>query len=391
MTIAIKKELFVCGENDFTDYINQLVLPLSMSRLRSQLSMLQLVTVNTSDESKSFGDKVKVPMPVVFGKADKFDPAVGSQASEIKAEGVEVQLNNQIYKEVKANDAEVMKCAANSILHSALEGMVDALAVSLNEAVFDCYKDISNFSGVLESINPRDKSSLIGARKGLQVNKVFNNRKMVLTNDTESDLLLELSKVNETGDQVLVNEGFIGRKFGWDIYTDNQAPTHLAGTASEVVGITAAGINLAGSPVLKVSSVEEGATFVRGDILKVAGGYSLAVAADIEADATGNVEIPVVGGLKLPVVAGTAIEVVGTHNVDLGFTPAAFMVAFRQLETPGSTPGVEVGRMTDPLSGITLRLMRWYNPVTEATHWKLETLCGVKTIDPARAIRMGGH
>lgn len=391
MTIAIRKELFVCGENDFADYVNQLVLPMSMARLRPQLTMIQLVSVNTKDESKKFGDKVTVPMPVSFGDADEFDPAVGSKPSPIEAKGVEVQLNRHIYKECKANDTEIMAHLASNTLPSAIEGMVDSVATGINKAVHSLYRDVSNFSGNLTSVSSRDKASLIGARKVLQDNKVVGNRKLVLTSDTESELLLEMSKVNETGDQTLVNEGFIGRKFGFDIYSDVQAPTHIAGTASSVDGIVTSGINLAGSPVLRVSGVDEGATFVYGDIVTVAGGYSFAVAAGVVADATGNVEIPVVGGLKLPFPAGVSVEVVGTHNVDLGFNPAAFMVAFRQLETPGSTPGVEIGKMTDPLTGITLRLMRWYNPSTEATHWKLETLFGVKTIDPARAVRMGGH
>lgn len=391
MTIAIKKELFVCGENDLSAQMNELVLPLAISRLRGQLTMPQLITVNTKDESKKFGEEVTVPTPVVFGEADEFDPATGSQPSEINAEGVKVKLDKHIYKEWKMTDREFLAHAASNTLPSAMEGAVDSLSISVNKAIFGLYTDIGHISGDVTSAGNRDKADLIAARKVLQDNKVLGNRKLVLTSDTEADLLLEMSKVNETGDQTLVNEGYIGRKFGFDIYSDVQAPTHFAGSASAVDGIVTAGINLAGSPVLRVSGVDEGAIFVRGDVIKLAGGYSASVAAEVIADATGNVEIPVVGGLKLPLAPGVAVEVVGTHAVDLAFTPAAFMIAFRQLEAPGTQGGVEVGTMTDPISGITLRLMRWYNPSTEATHWKLETLFGVKTIDPARALRMGGH
>ncbi|HHM5016600.1 TPA: hypothetical protein ACRMAA_002012 [Pseudomonas aeruginosa] len=391
MTIAIKKELFVCGENDLSAQINELVLPLALSRLRGQLTMPGLITINTKDESKHFGEEVTVPAPVVFGEADEFDPVEGSKPSPINAEGVKVKLDKHIYKEWTMSDREFLAHAATNTLPSAMEGAVDAIAVSINKAIFNLYKDIGHFSGNLESVGSRDKQDLIAARKVLQDNKVLGNRKLVLTSDTEADLLLEMSKVNETGDQTLVNEGFIGRKFGFDIYSDVQAPTHVAGTASAVAGIVTAGINLAGSPVLRVAGVDEGATFVRGDILNVAGGVSFSVAADVVADATGNVEIPVVSGLSVPFVAGVAVEVAGTHNVDLGFTSAAFMAAFRMLETPATSGGVTISSMSDPITGIPLRLLTWYNGSTRATHWSLESFFGVKTIDPARALRMGGH
>ncbi|MCT5031085.1 hypothetical protein LZL36_11025 [Pseudomonas aeruginosa] len=391
MTIAIKKELFACGENDLSAQINELVLPLALSRLRGQLTMPGLITINTKDESKKFGEEVTVPAPVVFGEADEFDPVEGSKPSPINAEGVKVKLDSHIYKEWTMSDREFMAHAATNTLPSAMEGAVDSIALSINKKIFNLYKDIGNFSGNLTSVSPRDKKALIASRKVLQDNKVLGPRNMVLTSDTEADFLLELSKVNETGDQTLVNEGFIGRKFGWNIYSDVQAPTHFAGTASTVDGIVTAGINLAGSPVLRVAGVDEGATFVRGDIITIAGGYSVSVAADVVADATGNVEVPVVGGLKIPLIAGVAVEVVGTHSVDLGFTPAAFMAAFRTLETPASTGGTTISTMSDPITGIPLRLLTWYESSTRSTHWSLETFLGVKTIDPVRAVRMGGH
>ncbi|AXQ47708.1 hypothetical protein DZC31_10210 [Stenotrophomonas rhizophila] len=390
MNIAIK-EMFVCGENDLSAQINELVLPLALSRLRGQLTMPGLITINTKDESKHFGEEVTVPAPVVFGEADEFDPVEGSKPSPINAEGVKVKLDKHIYKEWTMSDREFMAHAATNTLPSAMEGAVDALAISMNKAIFSLYKDVGNFSGNLTSASPRDKKALIASRKVLQDNKVLGPRNLVLTSDTEADFLLELSKVNETGDQTLVNEGFIGRKFGWNIYSDVQAPTHFAGTASSVDGIVTTGINLAGSPVLRVAGVDEGATFVRGDIITIAGGYSVSVAADVTADDTGNVEVPVVGGLKLPLQPGVAVEVVGTHNVDLGFTPAAFMAAFRNLETPASSGGVTISSMSDPITGIPLRLLTWYNGSTRATHWSLEMFFGVKTIDPGRAVRMGGH
>ncbi|MNP62505.1 P22 coat protein [compost metagenome] len=85
------------------------------------------------------------------------------------------------------------------------------------------------------------------------------------------------------------------------------------------------------------------------------------------------------------------MTVVGDHPVDLSFSKTAFLIAFRQLEAPVNTNGTTIGSLTDPDTGITLRLLSWYKPETESTHWKLETLFGTKAVAPERASRMGGH
>jgi len=389
MTIAIKKELFVCGENDFSTVTNELVLPLAMSQLRGQLTMTKLITVNTKDESKKKGDEVTVPLPVVFDEATNFDPSIGSSPSAVNVDGVKLKLNHQPVQEFTMNDREFLSHASENTIPSAMSGAIDSISRYINKAAFDLYADIYNFSGNLTSLDPRNKASLIALRKEMHRNKVFNNKNLVITTDTDADLLLEMSKVNETGDQTVVNEGFIGRKYGYDIYSDVQAPLHTAGTASDVNGILTTGINLAGSPVIRLSGVEEGATFNRGDIIVVAGGYKASVAEPTVADASGYVEVVLSGGLRTPLVAGLAVEVIGDHPVDLGFTKEAFIIGFRELESPGVAPGVSVASMTDPLTGISLRMLSWYNPSMEKTHYKVECLFGVKTVDPVRACRMG--
>ena len=46
--------------NDFEALINETILPVAMSRLRGQLTMPKLITVNKADESKKVGELIKI-------------------------------------------------------------------------------------------------------------------------------------------------------------------------------------------------------------------------------------------------------------------------------------------------------------------------------------------
>ena len=373
--------------NDFEALINETILPVAMSRLRGQLTMPRLITVNNADESKKVGDLIRINKPVKFDKADEHGTG-GSVATDLDVEKVELRLDRHIYKEFKLSDTEFTGMQPG-VIPDALAEAVDVLARSINEAIFDLVKDVPYHSGILDSTNARDKKDMIAARKVLQEAKIFGGRNLVLTGDTEADLL----GIFTTGsDQVAEKEGSIGRRFGFDTFSDVQSPFHYAGTASESAAIKLAVAASVGSTVLVLSGAGDSATFKHGDIIKIAGSKQVfAVAADVSADASGAAVVTVTPAVSAPIASDTSASVVGDHPVDVAFSPSAFLIAFRQLETPTNAPGVTIASMTDPDTGVTMRLLSTYNFATESTHWKLEILFGCKATAPERAIRVGGH
>ncbi len=379
--------VFAAFGNDFDAHINETIMPLAMSRLRGQLTMPRLISVDKADESKKVGEMVRVNKPVEFDKADEHGTD-GSVATDLNVEKVELRLDRHVYKEFKMSDREFTGMK-EGVIPDALAAAVDVLARTVNSAIFDMGKDVPYFSGSLTSANARDKKDLIAARKTLNNRKVLGDKNLVLTSDTEAELLGIFTTHSE---QPAEKEGIIGRRFGFDIYSDVQAPMHFSGSASASNGIKLSVAGNAGSTLLVVSGAGANATFVKGDILTVAGSDQVfAVTSGIAADADGAAAIAVTPEISTALASGTAISVVGDHQVDLAFSKTAFMIAFRQLETPANAPGVTMGSMTDPETGITLRLLSWYKAETESTHWKLETLFGCKAVAPERAIRMGGH
>lgn len=237
--------------NDTEALITEVILPLAIDRLYSQLTMPQLVSVDTADEAKNHGDTIRIAKPIEFADADDHPTdSAGSQSEDITAGKVDVKLDRHLYKQFAMKDVEFLAHANSLSLPSAAE-----------------------------------------------------------------------------------------------------------------------------------------AAFVKGDVLTIAGSHQTFV---VTADTAGSV-IPVYPSVVDDIAASTAVTVVGDHPVDLAFTKSAFLIAFRNLEVPEDAAGVNFAQMSDPRTGISLRMLRWYEPRTESTQWKFETLCGLKTVSPERALRLGGH
>lgn len=384
MTHTQKLVVMTAFGNDLDALINDTVLPLAMSRLRGQLTMPKLVTVDTADEAKQVGETIRVQKPISFEQADEHGES--SSATDLKAEKVDLKLSRHIYKEFRMSDREFSGSMAGTI-PSALEGAIDVIAEAVNAAIFDLVKEVPAYSGVLDSDNERSKNDLIAAKTALDLAKVGKTgRNLVLSSISEGELLKVFTAGN---DQAAEKEGFIGRRFGFDTYSDIQCDDHVAGTASADAAIVTAIETAAGSTIIVVEDATAGATVNKGDILTVAGQSFAADENVVLAGGTGAVTVT--APVKAAIPAGAAVKVSGTHRGDVAFTKDAFVIAFRQLQNPTDAPGVTVGQMTDPETGISLRLLSWYNPSTENTHWKLETLFGVKAVAPERAVRVGGH
>lgn len=371
--------------NEFEALQSEVILTTSLKELVSQLTMPGLITVDTEDESKKKGDTVQVQCPVVFKEA--LEHGESSIATDIVEQVVDVKLNRQPYVEFKMSDREYNSMIIGTI-PKALQGAINVLAYTINSAIVDLYKEVPNYSGNLESTNDRTRIDLIKGKTGMDLLNAFGTRNLVLTSETSADFLKDFTSGN---DQTAERDGIIGRRIGFNIYEENQAVTHKAGTASADAGIKTTGITGAGSSVISLTGATAGATFKHGDVIQIAGVEgSFSVASDVIA-VGGSAVVTLTNDLEVDVPANAAVAVLSDHRVDLAFLPEAFMIVFRQLETPTNSGSTTISSLTDPNTGITLRLLSWYEPKTESTHWKLETLFGVKAIAPDRAIRMGGH
>lgn len=371
--------------NEFDAIQTAIFAPKMIDRLVSALEMANHVDIDASDESKFLGDTIRVAKPVDLGKAkDHPTDNIGSVSTDIVSEMVDMKIDRHLYVQVEVSDAEWNKCANQFILPSALEDAVDSLGETVDDIVHEGYKEFYTVSGDPASKNSRGKEDLIEARKALNLNKVSRDRMLVLHPDTEADMLLEFSKINESGDANLVSKGLIAQKYGFDMFSDIQTPYHFSGTASANNGMTLASVGTVGSTNLAISGTS-GATFKKGDILYITGSPQSYV---VTADTAGTV-VGIYPSLVESAPAGSSVRVLGDHPVDLAFHKSASKLLFRSLSTPTDTPGVTITNIVHPRANIPLRMLRWYEPRTEKSFVKIELLCGFKVLAPERGVRMG--
>lgn len=376
--------------NDFKEYMVETILPAGLKRIRHRAPLLNLITLDSKDEAKNFGDTISIKEPSVFGEAP-FHPTgeEGSKSHDLKSTKVSLTLDHHRYQQFQLGDRETMEHQNNGTLPDAVSGAIDSLGRTVSADVQTLIKQVPYYSGKLGSSNARDTADLIEANRTMVEMGIDTDMSLVLTPLTMAQMQGEFADISKYGDKDLISEGRLGRKMGFDIFGDPKGKTHIAGTASAVNGITLASAGNAGSKVLLVSGVGS-ATFRKGDILEVAG-YPTGLVVTEDVIGADTAAVPVYPALVVDLPAGSAVTVAPSHPLDVAFTKDAFLVAFRPLETASVAPGVTTATATDPLTGLSLRVMHWYEPRTLNALWKFDILYGMKTISPERAIRFGGH
>jgi len=149
----------------------------------------------------------------------------------------------------------------------------------------------------------------------------------------------------------------ITRALGFDWYQDQQVPTHTLGApataaidapadagAVSLVLDDGAGANLATLPVV-------------GDVFTIAGNTQQYVVTTVSEDtpSANETTVGISPALAANVADGAVVTFVGSHVANLAFHREAFAFASRpllDLETPGSI----IQPLTDPVSGLAMRL-----------------------------------
>lgn len=383
MCIALNLYVFKAFGNDLEGLIQEEILPFSLKRLDSKTVVPSLMNNLPGDAAHRVGEVLRVPKPVDLGAA-KIHGA-RSEATDISVQYEDLRLSYHLYQSWKMSDREASR-TREGVIPSAFASALDSLAVATTLASLNELRAAYNYSGKLDSTNPRTKEDLINAKVKMDELNIGDDRRMVVCSQTEGDLL----KVFTSGhDQKTEIEGHIGKRFGFDIYSEAKVKNHKSGTACNDDGITIAVKTAVGSKILVVTGATDGATLKTGDILTV-GDQSFAVAEDVILEG-GQGAVVLINPVITVVEAGTSVTASKEYRGDVAFTKDAVWIAYRKLDMPENTAGTIVSEITNPENGMTLRVLTWYDPESEERFWKVEVFFGIKAVAPERILRMGGH
>ena len=367
----------------------QIIAKEALLQLKNNTVMSNLVHRDYTNEFVAgVGNTVTIRKPATF-EAKEFNRATGIEIQDATegAESVVLDKLLDVSFEVTAEQLSLdIADFSTQLLHPAMQ----SFAQKIDTYLLGLYDDVANTYGTAGS-TPNDIGAITGARKVLNESKTpFDNRSLVIDPNAENSLLQlptfhEADKVGDDGTSL--SEASLGRKFGFNIFTDQNVVTHTAGTLSAGSGkIKPKVATIKGSTSITLSSTTLTGTVVVGDVLTIKNAfYTVTEAATAE---NNEITVKLSPALKEDIAITVEITVTGSHIANLAFHKNAFALVTRPLALPKGLSSEQKAIVN--YDGFGLRVIYDYNSQFKKDVISIDMLCGVKTLNSDLACRLLG-
>lgn len=361
----------------------------AMMQLRANTVMAGLVH---RDYSKEFvagvGDTVTIRKPATF-EAKEFNRSTGIEIQDATEGSDSIKLDKLLDVSFEVT-AEQLTMDIARFSEQLLQPSMQSFAQKIDLYLLGLYKDIEATSGTAGT-TPSTIASITDARQVLNENKVpLANRRLVIDPAAENgflkiDTFHEADKIGDNG--TALREASLGRKFGFDIFTDQNVLKHTIGTLAPASGaIKVKTATTKGATTLTLTGTTLTGTLVKGDILTLADKKYVVTADATVAD--GDIAVSIYPGLLADAAANAAVTVTAAHTANLAFHKNAFALVTRPIALP---KGIAEGQKAIVnYDGFGLRVIYDYNSQYKKDVISIDMLCGVKTLNPELAVRMLG-
>jgi hypothetical protein len=380
--------------------------------LREYCVMPRLINNDLSEMAKEKGDTIDIVLPVAIPAIDVIPGPVAVDPAAMVIPKVPLQLNNWKEAPFFLTDKDVGNVLMGIVPMQADEA-VRSLANAVNASIYALHTQVPNAIGTAGT-TPFGNFTTPSPADATNARKVLNQqlaplspRYMVLDPTAEAAALNIPGFLDASfrGDTAGITEGQIGRKLGFNWYSDQLMPSFTSGTLAPG---TAGAIAKAATPqaiglstIVATTGAASGAANLKiGDIIAIAGQpmqYTLTAAA-VQATAATDFNLQIspplakalVGGEVITLKTGGAAGVAATGVVNLAFQRDAFAIASRPLLDTAVTADDRARMMTvvDPVSGLAMRLE--VTREAKRTRWSFDILWGVCAPRPYHAVKVLG-
>lgn len=380
------------------DALMMKILARGVVHLRGRLNMPRLVNSDMANEAAQPGSTIDVKIPVAQTATAVAPSNTPPNPDAATPTTVQVPLDQWYKTNFKLSDKDQKDInAQGDFLPMQTIESIDALAVNVNRYLMSLYKPIYGYTGTAGTT----PFGTPGVEDATLLRAVLNKqkcpktmRRCVVDFDADAKMLAlaAFSDAEKIASNQVKIEGEIGRKYGIDWYSDDDVPTHTAGTITTGLIAKASTAQAVGDKtIVCTTAASTGACALKeGDIITFAGDeQTYVLTADAtQASAATDVTLAIEPGLKVALAGSEAVTVKASHVVNLAFHPNAFAFAMRRLEDTVIGSGNLVRAIRDPLTGIVLRLeiSRQY----KQTMWEFDVLYGAKLVRPELASRLAG-
>lgn len=364
----------------------------ALMQLRNNTVMANLVHRDYSDEFVSgVGDTITIRRPATF-EAKEFDRESGINIQSVSEDSVDVKMDKHLDVSFEVTDKE-LTMDIQDFSEQLLQPAMQSFSQKIDTYLTSLYSNIPYHAGAAGN-TPDAISDITGARKVLNNNKVpLQNRRFVVNTNAE-DKLLQLSAFHEAdklGDTAGLREASLGRKFGFDMFMDQNIAEHSAGNLSTDGTMYVKGSVAEGATSLTIDD-DTSATLAgdvkEGDLLEIEGNQYVITA---DASASSN-EIAIdfyptapTGGIS----DNAEVTYIATdHANNLAFHKNAFALVSRPLALPRGKGNSQKAIVN--YDGFGLRVVYDYNSTYKKDVVSIDMVCGVKTLTPELAVRLLG-
>jgi len=392
--------------NDFSAVIQTAVVNALMV-LRSKTVMPALSSRESeykAEEISSQGETVQIPVHEALSVSDVAAGSTPLSATASDPTYVNVSLDQWKETNFYVTDKEAGEILnMGDLFNNKVNSAANALAKSANEYLFSLVDDapvtgkpggIYNAVGIAGTTPFASTMDIINEASAL-LNKhdaPIENRYAVLDYSAGSNLknIAKFSEVDKRGADGTLLNGTLGRAYGFDFFEDGQIPYHNASGTAATMTIVASST----SNALIVNMADASGLFSIGDILAISGGvqtYMVIASAGISSGISGTISVtPAISGTF---ATATAITHSADQRVNLAFQRGAFAFANRPLGNAlslyaGGGAPINIFEMTDPLTGISIRLEIIRQ--NKRYVWQWDMLYGGQIIRPELAVRIMG-
>ena len=381
-------------------YANQALIWLTKS-----LGLANRVYMGFDEERRTFnkGDTINIRRPATFTAQN-----APSSAQDLGTETVAMTLDQ--WKEVKFSltDKE-LAYTGDRIVQDHIAPAAYALADNIDQALAALHVTVPEVCLGTTGIAAANTATTGGI---LKTRQLLFDKKVPLSDAMNMHFMLggveEASVLADTTFNVAQAQGAgsfgvesqmtgnIGRRFGFEFFANQNRPltagayTNVTDTAGALVGAhTKGATSLSIDGLATAEAYEKGWKITIGsydyvtqaDVTTSSGAGTFTISPPLQADAADNAVV----------TFSTLFDTLAQQNVNLAFHKNAFGLAFARLpdysEMFGDKLGVQMASVQDPVTGLAVRARIYSVPASSKVEVALDTLYGVKTLDPYLACR----
>lgn len=368
------------------------ILARGLPTLREAAVMPRLTNGDYGAEAAMKGSTIDVPVPRAQVVRDVAPSNIPVSAASNTPGLVQIQLNDWKSTDFFLTDKEMVEIDRNRhFLPMQTAEAMRAMANDIDTAIHREYKGIYGFVGTAGVTPFSTAATAPRAREVLnkQLTPQDGQWRIVMDPSAEAQALTlpAYADVSQTTDARVKIEGEIGRKYGFDHFMSQNVQTHVAGTVTSMQVITSA---VAGASTVTLGGTSTLGTLVIGDVFTIAGDSQTYVSKSSVTITSAGVPVAISPPLKQDAAQNAVVTKKATHVVNLAFHRNAFAWATRPLmEAVSGDVQQHIARsMTDPVSGITVRLE--VSRQHKQTVWELDFLRGQKLVREQFAARIAG-